>query len=514
MAIVYQKEKRLFTIHTEHTTYQMQADRLGYLLHLYYGRRTEGSMEYLLTYADRGFSGNPHDAGTDRTYSMDALPQEYPVWGTGDFRSTALQVKQADGSIGCDLRYKSHEIQNGKYGLPGLPAMYQGGQDWETLEICLEDTAGGLTVTLLYGVLPVWDIITRAVKVENRGQDPVYLEKVQSACLDFLSGQYDLIQFYGRHAMERNWQRTPVAHGAQVIGSRRGTSSHQYSPFVILAEREAGEENGVCYGMSFVYSGSFRAEAETDQYDQTRVMMGLQDEGFSYELGAGETFYGPEVILSCSCSGLGSLSRNFHKSIRHCLCRGEHQLSRRPVLVNSWEAAYMDFTGETLYEIGKQAAELGGEMLVLDDGWFGKRDTDDSGLGDWYVNETKLGGTLGELTDRINDLGLKFGIWIEPEMVSEDSDLYRAHPEWAFVIPGRKPVRGRNQLVLDFSRKEVVDYIFDSICRVFDSASIDYVKWDMNRSIADVYSALDHTGRTANPGQVLYRYVLSVYDFL
>ncbi len=514
MAIVYEKEGRLFTIHTEHTTYQMQADRLGYLLHLYYGRKTAGSMEYLLTYGDRGFSGNPYDAGEDRTYSLDVLPQEYPVWGTGDYRSTALRVRQADGSAACDLRYKSYEIQSGKYGLPGLPAMYQSGEEWETLKIRLEDVAGGLSVTLLYGVLPSLDIITRAVQVTNTGKDSVYLENVQSACLDILAGEYDWIQFYGRHAMERNWQRTPVSHGAQVIGSRRGTSSHQYSPFVIVAERDATEDSGVCYGMNFVYSGSFRAEAEKDQYDQIRVMMGLQDEDFSYELGGGETFFAPEVMLSCSTQGLTALSHNFQKGIRHCLCRGSYKLKPRPVLINSWEAAYMDYTGETIYEIGKQAAELGVEMLVLDDGWFGKRDTDTSGLGDWYVNEKKLGGTLGELTRRIHDLGLKFGLWFEPEMVSEDSDLYRAHPDWAFVIPGRKPIRGRSQLVLNFSRKEVVDYVFDSVCRVLDSASVDYVKWDMNRSISDVYSAVDGTGRTKSGGEILYRYVLGLYGFL
>ena len=551
MAILYQEEQRLFTIHTIQSTYQMKVDRFGYLLHLYYGDRSEGSMEYLLTYADRGFSGNPYEAGEDRTYSLDALPQEYPVLGTGDYRSTALQVRQADGSMSCDLRYCSHVIKQGKYSLPGLPAMYQaenGGtgrdtagqaidsgrdMDCETLEITLEDRAGGLVVTLLYGVFPVWDIITRAVKIENTGNGPLALEKVQSACLDFLYGDYDWIQFYGRHAMERNWQRTEVSHGAHVIGSRRGTSSHQYSPFVILAEKDATEDAGKCYGMSFVYSGAFKAEVEKDQFGQTRMLMGLQDEMFSYGLDPGDTFFGPEVIMSYSGSGLSALSRHFHKAIRRNLCRGKYKLAPRPVLVNSWEAAYFDFTGETIYETARLAGELGVEMLVLDDGWFGRRDSDRSGLGDWSVNEGKLGGTLRSLVERVNGLGLKFGIWIEPEMVSLDSDLYRAHPDWAFTIPGRKPVMSRSQLVLDFSRKEVVDYVFDSICRVFDSANIEYVKWDMNRSIADVYSAVQERDRgklrrcgntqdggdvqaksTMNPGKIMYHYVLGLYDFL
>ena len=522
MAIIYEEKEQLFTIHTAHTSYQMKVDNLGYLLHLYYGSRINGSMEYLLTYADRGFSGNPYWARDDRKYSLDALPQEYPTQGTGDFRSPALVVRNGDGSFCVNLRYESHRILDGKYGLPGLPAVYEEEDNAaganpgcvhraQTLEITLRDEAGALAVTLLYGVLPELDIITRAVKLENNGAESLNLLKVQSACLDFLYGEYDFIQFYGRHAMERNFQRTPVGHGAQVIGSRRGTSSHQYSPFVILAGRNTGEDWGGCYGMSFVYSGGFKAEVEKDQFDQVRISMGLQDELFDYPLGPGESFIGPEVILSYSSQGFGQLSRNFHKVIRHHICRGNYKTSPRPVLINNWEATYFDFTGDKIYDIARQASELGVEMLVLDDGWFGKRDSDYSGLGDWYVNEEKLGGSLAELAGRIRSLGMKFGLWVEPEMVSEDSQLYRDHPDWAFVIPGRKPVRGRSQLVLDFSRQEVVDAIYGQISRVVEDASVDYMKWDMNRSIADVYSA---TANRRDQGAVLYRYVLGLYEFL
>lgn len=509
MAIHYQENECIFTISTNRTSYQMKVDQYGFLLHLYYGPRVGGSMEYMLTYVDRGFSGNPYDVGMDRTYSLDVLPQEYPVQGTGDFRACCLTVERADGSCGCDLRYKSHEICKGKYSLPGLPAMYAQEDEAETLAICMEDRFLGLEVTLLYGVLPQQDIITRAVKLENHGETAMNLCRVQSACLDFLYGSYDLIQFYGRHAMERNVQRTPVAHGAQVIGSRRGVSSHQYNPFVILAESGASEDAGGCYGLSFVYSGGFKAEVEKDQYDQVRVVMGLQDEKFSYGLEPGGTFYGPEVVLSFSEYGLGELSRNYHHGFRNHLCRGKYKTIPRPVLLNNWEATYFDFTGDKILEIAKQASDLGVEMLVLDDGWFGKRDSDNSGLGDWIVNEKKLGGTLKSLVEEINKLGMKFGIWVEPEMVSEDSDLYRRHPDWALVIPGCRPVRSRNQLVLDFSRPEVVDYIFDMISGVLDSANIEYMKWDMNRSISDVYSAAQK-----NQGEVLYRYVLGLYDFL
>ncbi|MDO4334044.1 MAG: alpha-galactosidase [Eubacteriales bacterium] len=509
MSILFEEKKKIFTLQTQGTTYQMQVDRYGFLLHLYYGPKTNGEMDYLLTFADRGFSGNPYDAGEDRSYSMDALPQEFPCQGTGDYRSAAFLVKNADGSYGCDLRYQSHEIRKGKYAIPGLPAVYAKQEEAWTLEIVLKDPVTKVSVSLFYGVLPELDIITRSAKVEYAGGGTIYLEKVQSACLDFVSGEYDVISFYGRHAMERNVQRTPVCHGAQVIGSRRGTSSHQYNPMLILADREATEDAGSCYAMSFVYSGGFQGEVEKDQYEQTRALLGLQEECFSYPLQAGGQFWAPEVVLTYSKTGLAKLSQNLHECFRTHLCRGKYKDCVRPVLLNSWEASYFDFSGESIYRLAKQAAELGVEMLVMDDGWFGKRDDDNSGLGDWDVNEEKLGEPLGSLIEKINGLGMKFGIWFEPEAVNEDSDLFRAHPDWALRIPGRDPVRSRNQLVLDFSRKDVVDYVFEKICGVLDQGNIEYIKWDMNRSLSDCYSR-----NTCDQGRVMYDYVLGLYDFL
>ena len=510
MGIVYSKADRTFTIQTKNTTYQMQVDPYGFLLHLYYGKKTDGScMDYLLTYYDRGFSGNPFDAGDDRTYSMDALPQEYPSYGTGDYRSTALIVENADGSTSCDLRYRSHHIFNGKYKIPGLPAVYADETESQTLEIVMEDAVTGVEVTLQYGVLPDYDVITRSEKIVYRGEGKICIRKVQSACLDFVQGKYDLLTFYGRHAMERTMQREPVTHGSHVIGSVRGTSSHQYNPMMILADENTTDQYGNCYAMSFVYSGNFKGETLKDQFGQTRALMGLQDEMFSYPLAEGETFYTPEVLLTFSGNGMNLLSQNLHRCIRQHICRGKYKESVRPVLVNSWEASYFDFDGDTLYELAKEAKHAGIDMLVLDDGWFGKRDDDNSGLGDWFVNEKKLGGTLGDLIKKINDLGVKFGIWVEPEMISEDSDLYREHPDWALTIPGRNPVHARNQLVLDFSRKEVVDHIFDQICKVLDQGNIEYVKWDMNRSLMDVFSR-----GTEDQGRVMYDYVLGLYDFL
>ena len=503
MAIIYNPNKRIFTLHTKHSTYQMQVDSLGYLLHLYYGAKNNSSMEYVLTYADRGFSGNPYAAGADRTYSLDALPQEFPTLGTGDYRNIALDIKNSRGIESTNLLYKKHEIRKGKYALPGLPAVWADEAEAQTLEIVLADENAGMEVHLLYGVLEEADVITRSAVIRNIGTETVTIEKAAAACLDFVSGNYDVIRFYGKHAFERNVERTVLGHGTIAFGSRRGTSSHQYNPAVILAEQGTTEEAGNCYGMLMVYSGNFFCEAERDQYNQTRLLMGLNDELFSYPLAAGDTFTVPEVILSYSQNGLSALSQQYHNCIRNHVCRSKYVHMSRPVLINSWEAAYFDFTGETIVNLAKEAASLGIDMVVMDDGWFGKRDDDNSSLGDWYVNEKKLGGSLSELIRRVHEQGVKFGIWIEPEMVNEDSDLYRAHPDWAIQIPGRKPIRSRNQLLLDFSRKEVRDQVFEQMCAVLDQGEIDYVKWDMNRSMADVYA-----------GNLTYDYVLGVYDFM
>ena len=503
MAITFNETTRIFTLTTAHTTYQMQADAQGYLLHLYYGARTAGEMDYLLNYGDRGFSGNPNSAGNDRTYSLDALPQEYPSLGTGDFRNYALNIENADGSQCCNPVNITHEIEAGKYTLKGLPFVRAEENEAETLKIILEDPVTKVELHLLYGVLEKEDIITRSVIIKNAGKAPVTVKKAQSACLDFLHGDYDLIKFHGRHAMERNMERMPVSHESIRIGSRRGTSSHQYNPGVILVGKNTNEDSGSCYGMLFVYSGNFLVEAEKDQYDQTRIQMGLTDELFAYPLEAGAEFTAPEVILSYTNKGLSRLSQQYHHCIMNHICQGKYVHANRPVLINSWEAAYFDFTGDTIVELAKEAKALGIDMVVMDDGWFGKRNDDNSSLGDWYVNEEKLGGTLTKLIERVNAEGVKFGIWIEPEMVSEDSDLYREHPDWAITIPGRKPVRSRNQLVLDFSRKEVRDEIFKRICAVLDQGNVEYIKWDMNRSLADIYAP-----------NVTYDYVLGVYDFL
>lgn len=510
MAIIIDQEQKLITLHTKNTTYQMGVGNYGQLLHLYYGKRLTGDMRYLLTYYDRGFSGNPYEAECDKTYSMDALPQEYPCFGNGDFRSPAFILKNADGSYCADLRFVSCEICEGKYRIPGLPAAYdETGTESETLKVYLEDKPSGVQVTLLYGIFAELDIITRAVQITNRGQEAVHIEKAASAVLDFMTGEFDVIHFHGRHGMERILERTPVEHGNQVFGSRRGSSSHQQNPFVMLAGKQTGEDAGECYGCMLLYSGNFKAEAEKDQYEQTRLVMGLSDEMFSWKLEPGETFDTPETAFSYSANGFSTLSWNLHRLIRSHICRSAYRDTKRPVLINNWEATYFDFTEDRLVEIAAKAKECGVELFVLDDGWFGKRSNDYTGLGDWVANKERLPFGIKGLADRIEEMGMKFGLWFEPEMVNKDSDLYRAHPDWILHAPQRVSCHGRNQYVLDFSRKEVVDCIYDMMYKILSESKISYIKWDMNRSITECYSVALPADRQ---GEVFHRYILGVYD--
>ncbi len=508
--IVLDEKSGIITLHTKNTTYQMKAGSHGVLLHTYYGPRIgDGDLSYLIRCTDRGFSPNPSEAGLDRAFSLDTLPQEYSTCGVGDFRLPSLELEPEDGSRLSDLRYKGVERRPGKYNLPGLPAFF-GGEEWETLTVTLEDAATQVEVELLYGVLEEEDLITRAAWIVNRGSRTVRLRQAASLCLDF-SGPMELITFDGCHAMERQMNRAPLRPGIQSAESVRGTSSHHHNPFVILCEEGAGEEQGLCYGAALVYSGSFQAAAERTHLENNRLTMGIHPYHFRYALGPGESFVTPEAAMVCSPSGFGEMSRHFHRAIREHLLRDPWKGERHPVLINNWEATEFHFDAEKLVDIAREAAALGIEMFVMDDGWFGKRDTDYSGLGDWQVNQKKLPGGLEALVPRINELGMSFGIWVEPEMVSEDSDLYRAHPDWALGVPGRSRTRGRSQLVLDFSRREVRDHIYGELKKVLDSAKIRYIKWDMNRSLTDVWSAALPPERQ---GEVYHRYVLGLYEML
>ena len=511
MAIQIDAEKKIFTLETDHTMYQMQADAYGVLRHLWYGAKTGCDMSYLQDFPDVGFSGNIYAAGNDRTYSLDTLPLEYAGAGVGDFRMPAVAAVHADGSSALDLRYYSHTVKPGKYGIEGLPAVYAAEDEAETLEVVLRDTASAVEVTLLYAVLPALDLVTRCARIRNLGETPVTLTKAASLCLDISRGSWEWVHFHGRHAMERQMERRLLFHGIQEIGSTRGTSSHHQNPTVLLCTPDCTETAGACIGAALVYSGSHQTRLECDQLGQVRMVMGIHPDLFRWELKAGETFSTPEVMLSYSDTGLETLSHHFHQAIREHICRGKYQLAERPVLINNWEATYFGFDTEKILHIAEEAARLGVDMLVLDDGWFGKRDDDCSGLGDWFVNETKLSGGLHDLVEKIKGMGMRFGIWFEPEMISEDSDLYRKHPDWAIRIPDRAPMRSRYQLVLDMANPEVQEYLFRVMSNVLHSADISYVKWDMNRSISDWYT---RTLPADRQGEMPHRYVLGLYALL
>ena len=512
MAIIYNEKKRTFSLHTAKTTYQLKIGNLNYVKHLYYGATIQDEdLIYLVRRYDRGFSGNPYESLKERTFSLDAQPQEFTTQQQGDFRINSIEVQNADGSFSFNGRYRSHKMYKGAFTLNGLPTAIATENDTvDTLELVIEDSVTKIQVTLLYSVFEEADIIMRAARVHNGGEGEISLKRIMSVNMDYMNGRnLDLVSLPGRYGQERQVERQPLTHHVHKIRSGRGISSHQQNPFIALVDRTANEEYGSCYGFSLMYSGSFIAEVELDQYDQARLAMGINDRLFSYVVRPGEDFDTPAVLMTYTHKGLTRMSHNYHDFFRNNLNRSKFVKDvKRPILINTWEAAFFDFDDEKLVEIAKAARDMGVEMIVMDDGWFGKRDDDNSGLGDWVVNEKKIKCGLPKLVSQINDLGMKFGIWFEPEMVSEDSDLFRAHPDWAMEIPGRRAVRSRNQLVLDVSRREVQDYLIRSINGILDSANIYYVKWDINRAITDLWSNVLPADRQ---GEISHRYVLGLY---
>ena len=512
MSIRKDPETGLITLHTAHTSYQLWADELGIVHHLYYGPSIgEADLRGLEFRSDCGFSPQPAGLDAQRDYSLDTLCQEYTGSGVGDYRIGCLRLTAADGSRAADLRFAGAEILPGKYELPGLPAAFDNGGECETLRLTLKDPVTGLTVVLLYGVYHDADVITRAALVENGGDAAIQLDKAASACLDLPFGEWELIHFHGRHCMERQPERTPLAHAIQTLRSARGASSHQHNPFAILAAPHTTEDAGECLGAMLVYSGNFKIECEVSQMHSTRLVAGISDDDFRWTLAPGEQFVTPEVLFSYSAKGLSQLSWQYHHFLQHNIIRSVWRDRPRPILINNWEATYMDFDAQRIWDIARQAKELGVEMLVLDDGWFGSRVDDRSGLGDWQFNEKKLGCTFNELIGKIREMGLLFGLWIEPEMVSPSAELYKAHPEWALTIPGRAPTTGRSQLVLDMGRPDVVDYLYGLFHQLLADHDISYIKWDMNRNMTDVFSHALPAGRQ---GEAFHRYMLGLYDLL
>lgn len=512
MPISFDEQKKIFKLDTKNTTYAMQVIRHGCLAHLYYGKKLiDNDLGYLIRGINLSFAAYPAEEVPDRSFSFGTTPLEYPAFGIGDFRTSCISVMGEDGTGVTDIRYVSHRIYSGKPTLCGLPATYADENEADTLEIDMKDELTGVVVTLIYTAFREHDAITRSCVVKNCSDKDVNIKRVLSICLDFDNYDYDMITLYGKWAVERQIERRRLAHGTQGIESMRGSSSHQQNPFVALVSKNADEDSGEAYGFSLVYSSNFLAQAEVGELNTTRFVMGINPQNFSWKLSAGESFTAPEVVMVYSDRGIGEMSRTYHRLYRNNLCRGYWKNRRRPILINNWEATYFTFDEKKLYDIAVSASELGIEMFVMDDGWFGKRNGDTSGLGDWYVNESKIKGGLKKLVDNVHKLGMKFGIWFEPEMISEDSDLYRAHPDWCLHVPGRGRSLSRCQLVLDMSRQDVVDYLFERMSSIIGESGIEYVKWDFNRNLTEVSSRLLPAERQC---ETAHRYVLGVYQLL
>ena len=510
MSVFFDEKNRIFQLDTKNTSYLIGiVDQEQFLGHIYYGKKLRGEQDaaYLLRIAEPPFV--PSVNSRERSTFLDCFPMEYSGSGTGDFRESCIRIKNENGQDGVAVRYQSHEIQTGKPQLDGLPSTFDQGGDAATLILHCEDRENDLQIDLLYSVFEQEDAITRSVIVKNNGTKLLYLTKIYSACLDMDNHDYQLVTLHGGWARERQIEERSIGFGKQSVSSYRGESSHQEHPFIALKEKETTQESGNVYAMHFVYSGNFLGQAERTQFNQIRMTMGIHPEHFNWKLGPGEQFTAPEVVMTYSAHGIGQMTRNFHNLYRNHLIRSPYLHQKRPVLINNWEATYFQFNTEKLLSIAERAASLGIEMFVMDDGWFGHRNNDDSSLGDWQVNEEKITGGLHDLVEKVKALGMKFGIWFEPEMISPDSDLYRTHPEWAIALPGREAALSRAQYVLDLSREDVLDYVYECVARVLRSADISYVKWDMNRQLCDLGSCNLPTDRQ---GELSHRYVLGVYE--
>lgn len=513
MPITFDSEKRIFKLDTATSSYIFEIYEENYIVHLYYGAKIPDCNVTQLKYRGSFPSFSPNNINvSDPMFSPDITPLEYSGEGTGDFRSAAVAVRNADGNNSTDFRYKSHKIYGGKPAIEGLPALYvENDADAQTLELLAEDSVTGIQAVLYYTVFENLGAMTRSVKIINASDSPVEIEKVYSSCVEFHTHDYELLTLYGKWGKERSLERRALAHGRQLVSSKRGSSSHHHNPFAAIVDKGATEDYGSAYGFNLVYSGNFAFEAEVNQFAGTRVLMGINPDGFGWKLEPGSSFSSPEVVMVYSANGIGEMSRIFHRLYRKHLIRGKWKDIKRPLLINNWEATGMEFTGEQLVTFAERAAELGIDMLVMDDGWFGNRDSDRCALGDWTVNEKKLGGTLSEFIEKINALGLKFGIWYEPEMISRDSELYRAHPDWCIHVPGREKSIARYQYVLDYSRQDVRDYIFGEMYKVLSANKIDYLKWDFNRNLTEVGSAQLPPERQK---EVFHRFVLGTYEVM
>ena len=509
MAITYNEQLKIFKLDTANTSYMIGiVDEEQFVGHIYYGAKIRmQDATYLMRTMENPLVPSINDR--ERCSFLDTFPMEYPGHGAGDYREGCIRVKTKAGHSVVGLQYESYKILDEKPALEGLPSSFAGNEACQTLVLTCKDSILDLEVELLYSVFEKEDIITRSVRVINHSADPIYLTKVYSACVDMDDRDYEWLTLHGSWARERQIERKKLGYGKQSVGSVRGESSHQEHPFIAWMEPDTTQTQGDVYAMHFVYSGNFQAQIEKSQFESIRVTMGINAEDFCWKLKQGQCFTAPEVVLTFSSEGMGNMTRNLHDFYRNHMIRSKYTHMKRPILINNWEATYFDFNTEKLLSIAKRASELGIEMLVMDDGWFGHRNDDSTSLGDWFVNEEKITGGLKYLVDEVNKLGLKFGIWMEPEMISPDSKLYEQHPDWAIAVPGRTAALSRNQYVLDLSRKEVRDYVYCMISNILHSANIEYVKWDMNRQLSDMGSYELPADRQ---GELYHRYVLGVYE--
>ncbi|NGT93720.1 alpha-galactosidase [Clostridium perfringens] len=508
MSINYNENFKTFHLRTKNTSYVLKVMETGHLSHLYWGRKLKAdNLEYFVR--RRGFGSFAADTDNISGFQLELIPQECPTFGATDLRSPSLEFQYEDGTSATDLRYNSHRIYEGKQRLSGLPAVYvESAEEATSLEITLVDSLKGLEVILTYNVFEDFDAITRSLKIVNNSDEKINIERVLSANVDFTTDEFDFIQLSGSWGRERHILRNPLRSGSQAIESRRGASSHAQNPFMALCSKDANEEYGDVYGFSLVYSGNFLANVEVDMYRNARAQIGINPFDFKWLLESKEEFQAPEVVLVYSSKGLNGMSQIYHNLYRKRLCRGNYRDKVRPILINNWEATYFDFNEVKIKEIAKEASKLGMELFVLDDGWFGNRNDDKSSLGDWFVNEEKLKDGLSKLAKDINNMGLKFGLWFEPEMISPISKLYEKHPNWCIHIPGRTRSQARSQLILDLSMKEVCDYIIESVSKILESSNISYVKWDMNRNMTEVGSL----GLTSErQRETAHRYILGLY---
>ena len=511
MAIVYDASSKTFNLATSKNSYILKVLDSNHVAHVYWGKKIKAkNLDYVLRSKNWGSFLTNTDNIDD--FMLEMTPQEYPGYGSTDLRTPAVELQFSDGTSATDFRYESHNIYAGKNKLNNLPATYvEDENEAMTLELTLVDSLKNVKLILSYSVFEEFDAITRSVKIINESDEDVNINRILSANVDFRDSDYELIQLSGAWARERHIIRKEIRSGSQSIESRRGSSSHAQNPFMALVRKDTTEQHGEVYGFSLIYSGNFLANVEVDMYENARAQIGINPFDFTWLLKSKEEFTAPEAVLVYSNEGLTGMSHIYNCLYGKRLCKGKYRDEVRPILINNWEATYFDFNETKIKEIAREATNLGMELFVLDDGWFGKRDDDNSSLGDWFVNEEKLKGGLNKLATEINEMGLQFGLWFEPEMVSPISELYKEHPDWCIHIPGRNRSEARRQLILDYSREDVCNYIIEKISEVLSSAPISYVKWDMNRNMSEIGSAKLPANRQR---EVAHRYILGLYKVL